>query len=126
MGRFVTIGSVEHSRISLLTPGGYLSPIDLKYEDRGARGGELEGVIMVLGRAALLGLLMLVVATSVTIPAQAFSKNPPPWKQVCYEVVGRDQSGVSHDVSFYHRWSATKLAAAWVAEGWTDVYVDSC
>jgi len=80
----------------------------------------------VLGRNVLLGLLMLAAAMSVILPAQAASKKEPPWKLVCYEVVGRDPNGVSHYVFLNHTWSARKLAAAWVAEGWTGVEVDLC
>jgi hypothetical protein len=79
-----------------------------------------------LGRSVLLGLLILVAAISVILPAQAVSKKEPPWKLACYEVVGRDPDGVSHDVFLNHTWSAKKLAAAWVAEGWTGVHVDTC
>jgi hypothetical protein len=90
------------------------------------RMGNREEVIIVLGRSVLLGLLVLVAATSLILPAQAHSMNPPPGKTVCYEVVGRDLQGASHDVLLYHRWSATDLAAAWVAEGWTGVQVETC
>lgn len=79
-----------------------------------------------LRRSVLLGLLMLVAATSFILPAQAVSKREPPWKLVCYDVVGRDLNGVSHDVYLNHTWAARNLAAAWVAEGWTDVHVDLC
>ena len=83
-------------------------------------------VWVVLGRTVLFGLLILVAATSAIVPAHAFSKNPPPWKTVCYEIVGIDASGVRHDVFLYHRQTATSLADAWVAEGWTNVTVDTC
>jgi hypothetical protein len=90
------------------------------------RSAKREELVIVLGRTVLMGLLMLVAVTSVILPAQALSKNPPPWKTVCYEVVGRDPAGVSHDVLLYHRWSATDLAAEWVSEGWTGVSVEVC
>jgi hypothetical protein len=83
-------------------------------------------VITLLGRSVLLGLLVLAAAVSAILPAQAVSKMEPPWKLVCYEVVGRDPNGVSHDVFLSHTWSARKLAAAWVAEGWTGVHVNLC
>ena len=79
-----------------------------------------------LGRSVLLGLLMLAAAMSVILPAQAISKMEPPWKLVCYEVVGIDLNGVSHYVFLNHTWAARKLAAAWVAEGWTGVQVGLC
>jgi hypothetical protein len=79
-----------------------------------------------LGRNVLVGLLILVAATSFILPAQAVSKKEPPWRLVCYEVVGRDPNGVKHDAFFYHRWSAAKLSTAWVAAGWTGVNVDTC
>jgi len=85
---------------------------------------------VVLGRIVLLVLLMLVAATSVILPAQARSKNPPPWTKACYEVVGIDLKGVSHAVFLYGRgkdkWPLTNLAAKWLAEGWTGIRVELC
>jgi hypothetical protein len=78
-------------------------------------------VNLLIGRIVLFGLLLLIAALSVVLPAQAFSKNPPPSKTACYEVVGRDLYGVNHDVYLNHKWSATNLSAAWVAAGWTGV-----
>ena len=79
-----------------------------------------------LGRSVLLSLLILAVVMSAILPAQAVSKKEPPWKLVCYEVVGRDPNGISHIVFLSHTWAAKKQAAMWVAEGWTGVYVDTC
>ena len=66
---------------------------------------------------------MLLAAMSVVLPAQAVRKNS---LGVCFEVVGTDPHGVNHAASFYHKHAANKLAAAWIAEGWSGVMINPC
>ncbi len=71
----------------------------------------------------LYGLLLLLAAMSVIVPAQAVRKDS---LGGCFEVVGVDAHGVSHAASFYHKQAATRLAAAWIALGWTGVMINAC
>ncbi len=85
--------------------------------------GKFDKVNLVLRLTVLSGLLFLVAAMSVVVPARAIRKNP---LGGCFEVVGRDAHGVSHAASFYHKYAATRLAAAWTALGWTGVMINAC
>jgi hypothetical protein len=68
-------------------------------------------------------ILFLVAGMSTILPGQAVAMNP---KGECFEVTGTDPHGLNHETSFYHKWAAKNLAAAWITEGWTGVTVDPC
>ncbi len=85
--------------------------------------GDSKKVNLVLRLTVLSGLLLLIAAMSVVIPAQAVRKNS---LGGCFEVVGIDPHGVNHSASFYHKQAATRLAAAWIALGWTGVMINAC
>jgi hypothetical protein len=85
--------------------------------------GKSEKVNLVLRPTVLFSILLLVAAISVVVPAQAVRKEPVGG---CFEVVGRDTDGVSHAASFYQKPAATRLAAAWIALGWTGVMINEC
>lgn len=84
---------------------------------------DLKGGIFVRRLIVFLSLLTLIVAMSFVLPAQAVRREP---RASCFEVVGKDPNGMNHAVSFYHKPAANRLAASWMAEGWTGVIVNPC
>lgn len=78
-------------------------------------------------RTVALGFLMLIVVTAMPLmlPVQAFRKNPPPFL-TCFASVGTAPNGITYIAYFYRRAAAIRMAAVWVAEGWTGIVIVAC
>jgi len=70
-------------------------------------------------------LLLIAVAASSVLPAQAVRKNPPPFLS-CFATVGTNPHGVVYVAYFYRRAAAVRMAAVWSAEGWTGITIVAC